>query len=74
MSAHTLVCWIADTLKAINGSPITIVLILPLCLLFIGIGVYLDRLTDFLLILTTALSIDASLSSRVTTYAVDHAD
>ena len=71
MSGHDLACWMAARLRAFNGNPLTIVLLVPLCAAFLAVGWWLGKVELFLLILTTVLSVDGSLAARVTTLAVD---
>lgn len=49
----------------LNQHPVTIILFTPMCLAFILIGWMLGQTQMFLLILTTALSVDASLEARM---------
>lgn len=48
-----------------NRKPLTILLFVPCALAFIGAGWLGGQVQLFLLILTTALSVDASLSARM---------
>ncbi len=64
-TVHRLACTIAERWTRINRAPVTILLFIPFCLAFIAIGWACDSVELFLLILTTALSIDASLEGRL---------
>ncbi|MGV0964182.1 MAG: hypothetical protein ACOYBT_09860 [Polynucleobacter sp.] len=66
MTLHGLACAYAERLTAFNRAPITILLFAPISLAFIAAGWATGRASLFLLILTTALSIDASLTARMT--------
>lgn len=58
-------CQFAEWWTGWNRKPVTILLFVPLCLAFIAIGAAAGKTTLFLLIVTTALSIDASLTGRM---------
>lgn len=59
--AHAIACAIADGLTRVNGNPVTVMLLAPLCALFVFVGWMLDELQLALLTLTSVLSVQASL-------------
>ena len=58
-------CAFAAWWTELNRKPLTILLFVPCSLAFIGAGWLAGHASLFLLILTTVLSVDASLSARM---------
>lgn len=73
MNLHDLACAVSERMTAFNRHPLTILLFTPVCLAFIAAGWLAGHVSLFLLILTTALSIDASLSGRMSLLKISQA-
>lgn len=58
-------CAFAEWWTRLNRNPVTLLLFVPVCAALVVAGWLLDSIELFLLIITTTLSIDASLTGRM---------
>lgn len=65
MKLHPLACAFAERWTGWNREPLTLLAFVPVMLALIAVGAALGQTQLFLLIITTALSIDASLTGRM---------
>lgn len=65
MTLHDIACRIADPVMRFNRNPLTIILFVPASIAFLVGGWMIGEFESALLVLTTGLSVDASLMSRL---------
>lgn len=65
MKLQAIACAFAEAWTSANRKPMVILLFVPVCAVLIAVGWLFDSLELLLLIVTTALSIDASLTGRM---------